>query len=63
MDTRQLLIALIDIVVCAAALASFMRRDRGLTPEDRLPDALRESTRSYAKTLKSSSSPGASLGA
>ena len=39
---RSLLNAIIDIAVGAAVLAVHMRRDRGIMPEDRLPDALAE---------------------
>lgn len=39
---RSILIAVIDVAVGAAALAVYMRRDRGIVPEDRLPDALTE---------------------
>jgi hypothetical protein len=63
MDGRQFLVTFIDLAICAAALTAFMRRDRGIVPEDRLPDALKESTRSYAKALKSSSQPDASIAA
>ncbi len=59
MDGRQFLVTFIDLVICAAALAAFMRRDRGIMPENRLPDALRESTRSHAKALKASTPPAA----
>ena len=39
---RSIFIAIIDIVVGAAVLAVYMRRDRGIVPKDRLPDALAE---------------------
>jgi hypothetical protein len=39
---RSLLIAVVDIAVGAAALAVYMRRDRGIVPRDRLPEALTE---------------------
>jgi hypothetical protein len=39
---RSLLIAVIDIAVGGAALAVYMRRDRGIVPQDRLPEALAE---------------------
>jgi hypothetical protein len=48
----DLLIAAIDVCVAWAVLAVYMRRDRGIVPEDNLPDALRESTRSFAKAAK-----------
>ena len=34
--------AVIDVAVGASILAVYMRRDRGIIPEDRLPDALGE---------------------
>jgi hypothetical protein len=42
MDGRSLLMAVIDIAVGGSVLAVYMRRDRGIVPEDRLPDALGE---------------------
>jgi hypothetical protein len=39
---RSLLIAIVDIAVGASVLAVYMRRDRGIIPRDRLPDALAE---------------------
>jgi|KBSMisStandDraft_5_1062788.scaffolds.fasta_scaffold558690_2 hypothetical protein len=34
--------AVIDVAVGASILAVYMRRDRGIIPKDRLPDALSE---------------------
>jgi hypothetical protein len=42
MIARSMLMAVIDIAVGAAVLAVYMRRDRGIVPPDRLPDALGE---------------------
>ena len=39
---RSMLIAAVDVFVGAAVLAVYMRRDRGIVPPDRLPDALGE---------------------
>jgi hypothetical protein len=42
MDGRSVLMIAIDVAVGASILAVYMRRDRGIFPEDRLPDALGE---------------------
>jgi hypothetical protein len=42
MDGRSILMIAIDIAVGGAVLAVYMRRDRGIIPKDRLPDALGE---------------------
>lgn len=42
MVTRSILMAVIDVAVGASILAVYMRRDRGIIPKDRLPDALSE---------------------
>ena len=42
MFDRDFLIGFVNLAVGAAALAIYMRRDRGVVPEDRLPDALGE---------------------
>jgi hypothetical protein len=42
MIVRSMLMAVIDIAVGASVLAVYMRRDRGIVPPDRLPDALGE---------------------
>jgi hypothetical protein len=39
---RSILIAVVDLAVGAAVLAVYMRRDRGIVPPDRLPEALGE---------------------
>ena len=42
MDARSILMIAIDVAVGASILAVYMRRDRGVIPRDRLPDALGE---------------------
>ncbi len=42
MDARFFLIIFITLVVAAVFLFIWMRRDAGIIPEDRLPDALHE---------------------
>ena len=42
MDGRSILMVVIDVCVGAAILAVYMRRDRGIIPKDRLPNALGE---------------------
>lgn len=42
MDARSILMIAIDVAVGASILAVYMRRDRGVIPSDRLPDALGE---------------------
>jgi hypothetical protein len=42
MVVRSVLMAVIDVAVGASVLAVYMRRDRGIIPKDRLPDALGE---------------------
>jgi hypothetical protein len=42
MFDRDFLISFLDLVVGASVLAIYMRRDRGIIPKDRLPDALAE---------------------
>jgi hypothetical protein len=42
MITRSVLMTVIDVAVGASILAVYMRRDRGIIPPDRLPDALGE---------------------
>jgi hypothetical protein len=42
MAISNILMVAVDVAVGAAVLAVYMRRDRGIVPEDRLPDALGE---------------------
>jgi hypothetical protein len=42
MSYPELLVVFITLVVAAVFLAVWMRRDRGIVPEDRLPEALHE---------------------
>ena len=42
MSTNQLIVILVAVVGAGAILASWMRRDRGIVPKDRLPEALHE---------------------
>ena len=42
MDYRILLVVFVTLVVAAAFLFSWMRRDRGIVPSDRLPEVLHE---------------------
>jgi hypothetical protein len=42
MISRSVLMAVIDVAVGASILAVYMRRDRGIVPADRLPEALAE---------------------
>jgi hypothetical protein len=42
MDREHLIIFIVTLVGAAAFLAIWMRRDRGIVPEDRLPEALHE---------------------
>ena len=42
MVDRGMLMTIIDVVVGASILAVYMRRDRGIIPPDRLPEALGE---------------------
>lgn len=42
MDARSILMIAIDVAVGASILAVYMRRDRGIIPQDRLPEALGE---------------------
>ncbi len=43
MTYGELLVVFITLVVAAVFLSIWMRRDKGIVPEDRLPDALHES--------------------
>lgn len=42
MTYAQLLVVFITLVVAAVFLFVWMRRDKGIVPEDRLPEALHE---------------------
>jgi hypothetical protein len=42
MDTNELLVIFITLVVASVFLFVWKRRDAGIVPEDRLPEALHE---------------------
>ena len=42
MDIRSIIVILITLAVAGSFLAAWMRRDKGIVPEDRLPEALHE---------------------
>ena len=42
MDQREFLVMVITLALAAAFLFMWMRRDRGIVPEDRLPEVLHE---------------------
>ena len=42
MSYPELLVVFVTLVVAGVFLAAWMRRDKGIVPEDRLPEALHE---------------------
>jgi hypothetical protein len=52
MDQREFLIMVIVLALAAVFLFIWMRRDRGIVPEDGLPEALHELLDHGAKTKK-----------
>ena len=47
MDQREFLVMVIALALAAAFLFLWMRRDRGIVPEDRLPEVLHEPLNGY----------------